>query len=269
MRVGFYQFAPILFNVEDNVSRMCEVVENAKADILVFPELATCGYFFRSKDELLKVSEPVDGYSVRRLITASKKSGVYVIVGMPELVEDSKDEKGSKIYNSAVLLGPSGIVGVYRKVHLFNKEKLYFTAGNVGFPLFEIMGVKVGLLVCFDHLFPEAARTLALKGAQIICHPANLVLPELGQLTTRVRAIENKIYWILANRYGSEGEKEDSLVYTGRSQIVGPDGSVLINAPGNEDMLGIIDIEPKSALNKKIADLNDIFTDRKREYYEL
>ncbi len=269
MRVGFYQFAPVLFDVETNVSKMCEIVEGVEADIIVMPELATCGYFFNSREEVLRVSEPVDGYSVSRLIDASKKSGAYVVVGMPELVADSREERDEKIYNSAVLLGPNGIVGVYRKVHLFNREKLYFTPGDGGFPLFEVKGVKIGLLVCFDHMFPEAARTLALKGAQIICHPANLVLPELGQLTTRVRAIENKVFWILANRYGKEIQKGSSLVYTGRSQIIAPDGKVLTVAPESEEKIEVVDIEPKSALNKKIAELNDIFTDRKREYYEL
>ncbi len=268
MRIGFYQFSPVFGDVKANVSKMVRIVRASDADILVMPELATSGYFFGDKEELLEVSEPIAGESVGRLIDASRESNTHVVLGIPELVE-KPDARERLVYNSAVLLGPNGVVGVYRKVHLFNTEKRLFAPGDRGFPTFEVNGVRVGLLVCFDHMFPEAARTLALEGAQIICHPSNLVLPELGQLTTRVRAIENKVFWILGNRYGRETKGEKTLLYTGRSQVVAPDGKVLVSALESEDLMGVVDIDPELAKNKQIAELNDVFKDRKPQYYRL
>jgi len=118
-------------------------------------------------------------------------------------------------------------------------------------------------------MFPEAARTLALQGAEVICHPSNLVLPELGQLTTRVRALENKVFWILSNSYGTEVKKDKELTYTGRSQIVSPDGGILAAAPESGDELKIVDINPALARSKKIAFYNDLFKDRRTDIYEI
>jgi predicted amidohydrolase len=165
------------------------------------------------------------------------------------------------------LIGPGGVAGVYRKVHLFHDEKLYFQAGDRGFPVFEVAGVRVGLLVCFDHMFPEAARTLALEGAEIICHPSNLVLPEYGQLTTRVRSIENRVYWILANRHGTERRGGKSLTYTGCSQVVAPDGELLARAEPDGDALTIVEVDPLAAKDKHVTESNDLFADRRVELY--
>jgi len=129
--------------------------------------------------------------------------------------------------------------------------------------------VPVGLLVCFDHMFPEAARTLALAGAQVICHPSNLVLPEYGQLTTRVRAIENRVFWVLANRHGSDERGARSLRFTGASQIVAPDGKVLVRGPEAEDCLLVVEVEPERAANKRLAEHNDLLADRRPEFYRL
>jgi len=156
---------------------------------------------------------------------------------------------------------------VYRKVHLFDEEKLYFAPGDRGFPLFDIQGVKVGLLVCFDHFFPEAARTLALQGAQIICHPSNLVLPEYGQLTTRVRSIENRVFWILANRHGTECRGGKTLTYTGSSQITAENGEVLVRADERGDSLTVVEVDPERGKNKRVTERNDLFADRRVELY--
>ena len=118
-------------------------------------------------------------------------------------------------------------------------------------------------------MFPEAARTLALQGAEIICHPSNLVLPEYGQLTTRVRSIENKVFWILSNRYGTENRGGRPLTYTGVSQILAPGGKVLKKAPEKGDSLMIVDVSPEDARSKRIAEMNDLFGDRKPELYRL
>ncbi|MBA7627742.1 hypothetical protein ES703_35209 [subsurface metagenome] len=118
-------------------------------------------------------------------------------------------------------------------------------------------------------MFPEAARTLALQGAQIICHPSNLVLPEYGQLTTRVRSMENRLYWILANRWGTEARGGKKLSYTGCSQITAPDGRILAQAPAEGDALNIVEIDPASACDKRVTPRNDLFADRRPELYRL
>lgn len=261
MRIGYYQFAPEFGNTEKNTEKLAAVLAEAEADLIVAPELATSGYLFTSREELFACAEPVPGPSTEKLTAAAGKSGCAIVAGIAEL-------KGNKVYNSAVFITPDGVEYVYRKVHLFNGEKLYFTRGG-GLDVMDYRGVKLGLLVCFDHMFPEAARTLALKGAEIICHPSNLVLPELGQLTTRVRAIENKIFWVLANRHGRENRGGKKLRYTGCSRIVSPSGKILSSAPESEDRLGIVEIDPEHARSKKIADLNDLFKDRRTDIYEL
>jgi len=127
-------------------------------------------------------------------------------------------------------------------------------------------GVKIGMLVCFDHFFPEAARSLALRGAQIICHPSNLVL-EYAHANSVTRAVENRVFWILANRTGSETLGEKRLVFNGRSQIVAPDGRLLGRAGPDSDELLIAEIDPAEALDKKVTPRNDLFADRRTDLY--
>ncbi len=259
MKIGYLQYNPEFGNLIKNRENMAARLEKAQADIVVLPELATSGYFFSSRKEAEEFSETIPGPSTDMFLKLAQKTGTNFIFGMPE-------KTGKGIYNSAILVTPDGLGGVYRKVHLFFHEKDYFLPGE-SFPLFEIKGVKVGILVCFDHMFAEAARTLTIKGAQIICHPSNLVLPEYGQLTTRVRALENRVFWILANRFGTETKGNKHLTYTGESQIVSPGGEIIHKAPAKEEDLYITEIAPEDALNKNVTELNNLFKDRKPRLY--
>lgn len=260
MRVGFYQFAPQFGEVEANLDHINATLKGVQADLVVLPELANSGYLFLNQDEVNTLAEPVPGPSTERLIEIAKAHDLYLAMGLPE-------RKGAAVFNSAVLVGPSGLVGVYRKVHLFYEETLYFQPGDLGFPVFEIEGVKVGMLICFDHLFPEAARSLALAGAQVVCHPSNLVLPTKAQLSTRVRAMENRMFWIMANRYGTEDRGEKKLTYTGNSQIADPDGGLQTEAPPSGDCLKIVKIDPAQALDKHVTRYNDLLKDRRPQAY--
>jgi predicted amidohydrolase len=194
-----------------------------------------------------------------------------IVWGMPEAA-------GERIFNSAVMVTPQGEFHAYHKAHLFVDEKDLFDPGDSPFPVFELPAVirhsefglrtstKVGLLVCFDHFFPEAARSLALRGAQVICHPSNLVL-EYAHTNSITRAVENRVFWILANRTGSETLGEKTLAFNGRSQIVAPDGRLLGRAdPGSEELL-IVEIYPAEALDKKVTPRNDLFLDRRTDLY--
>jgi predicted amidohydrolase len=260
MRIGFFQFSPHFGKPGDNLDALIGAVDRARADLIVAPELALSGYLFTNRGEVERLAEEVPGPATDRLAEAAAGAGCHVVIGMAE-------RSAELLYNSAVLIGPGGVLGVYRKVHLFFEEKLYFTPGDLGFPLFEVGGVKVGLLVCFDHFFPEAARTLALQGAQIICHPSNLVLPEYGQLTTRVRSVENRVFWILANRFGTERRGGKSLTYSGCSQITAENGEILTRAPADGDSLTVVEVNPGRAQNKRVTELNDLFGDRRTEFY--
>jgi predicted amidohydrolase len=262
MHIGFYQFAPVFGDVAGNHAKIVEALQGAQNALIVLPELATSGYLFLSREEVAELAEPIPGPTTELLGEIARERELYIALGLPE-------RSGDALYNSAVLLGPEGIVAHYRKAHLFYEEKRYFQAGDTPFPLCEIKGVKVGLLICFDHIFPEAARTLALKGAQIIAHPSDLVLPGTGQLTTRVRAMENRIFWVLANRYGKEERGGKHLTYTGESQIIAPDGTILAKAPPEGDALNIVEIDPKEALDKHITVMNDLFEDLRPELYKL
>jgi predicted amidohydrolase len=260
VKIGFYQFSPRYGEVEYNRQTIVQAVRESDADLLVIPELATSGYFFPDTEDMRRMAEPADGPTTEAIAEAAGESDCTVVYGLAEKLK-------GRYYNSAVLVNGNGVAGVYRKVHLFNEETIHFTPGEEDFPLFEVQGVKVGLLVCFDHMYPEAARTLALAGAQIICHPSNLVLPEYGQLTSRVRALENRVFWILSNRWGTETAHGKSLEFTGVSQVVDSRGKVLIQAEPAADELSAVDIDPAQALDKQLNPYNSLMEDRRPEFY--
>ncbi len=261
MRVGFFQFSPIFGNPEKNLELIRENITRPDLpEILVLPELALTGYTFEDSEEAYSLSEEIGGKLTGELIGIAGKNSVTMAVGFLE-------REGKHLYNSSILLDGEGVIGVYRKVHLFREEKAIFKSGNMGFPVFEINDVKVGLLVCFDWIFPEAMRTLALKGADIILHSANLLLPYYQQAAI-VRAIENRVFIVLANRNGIEERFGSKNEFTGESEIVDPGGRVILKTGRGEEGIFSIDINPEKARDKKVTELNDIFEDRKPEFYE-
>jgi predicted amidohydrolase len=254
MRVGFYQFEPESRAVERNLARIETVLDHARADLVVLPELCTTGYLFRDRAELARHAEDVpSGPTCRRLAA--------VVAGLPE-------RAGSRVFNSSVLFTSEGDIHVYRKSHLFLDEKDIFDPGDTGFPVFEVDFVKVGMLVCFDYIFPESARSLALAGCQVVCHPANLVL-DYAQWMTLTRAAENRVFWVLANRTGTETLGDRALTFTGRSQLVDPRGRLLYRAGVDSEELPVIDIEPEQALDKLATPRNHLLDDRRTDLYRL
>jgi predicted amidohydrolase len=274
MRVGLFQFAPVPKAPRVNLDRIAKVLAGVKADLVVLPELCATGYLFASRSELATLAEPVpDGPTCQAFAALSRSSGAAIVWGMPEL-------SGDRIFNSAVLVTPRAEFHTYHKAHLFVDEKDVFDPGDSPFPVFDLApgvrdsdfvirhSTKVGMLVCFDHFFPEAARSLALRGAQLICHPSNLVL-EYAHTNSITRATENRVFWILANRTGSETLGEKTLTFNGRSQIVAPDGVLLCRAGPDSEELLVVDIDPALALDKKVTPRNDLFLDRRTDLYRL
>jgi len=261
MKAGFYQFNPSFGKKEENIGKVISVLTNADIDLLVLPEFFATGYQFTHSDEVSELAEPVpDGYTTKMLSVLSSKKRVYIVAGLPE-------RHGGKFYNSAVLTGPEGFIGVYRKTHLYLEENLYFTPGDTGFKVWDTKAGRIGIMICFDWFFPEAARTLALAGADVVAHPSNLVLPYCPD-SMPVRCLENRVFAITANRTGVEHRKKGRpLSFIGKSEIVSPDGKILKRASENEEALMITDIDPKAARDKTLNPFNDIFKDRRPELY--
>ncbi len=262
IKVGFLQTSPVFGEIQKNLSRSLEMIETLDADLIVLPELFNTGYFFTEKSELEQLAESAfDGKTVKTMIEVAKKKKAFIVAGLAE-------ESDGYFYNSSVFIAPDGKVNVYRKAHLFYKEKLVFSKGNTHFPVYDTTMGKIGMMICFDWIFPEVCRSLALKGAQIVCQPANLVLPHCP-LAMRVRSIENRIFTITANRIGSEEKEGEKLTFIGMSQVVNTKGEVLIQASSDKEEAMSIEINLSEALNKKITEYNDVFDDRREEFYNL
>lgn len=257
MKIALIQFAPVFGDLESTIESLKELFYKAReADLVVLPELANTGYNFNSREEALALSETViDSVYLDFVKESCLKYDFTVATGFSEKEVD-------KLYNSAILMNKKGVLGIYRKLHLFMNEKNIFEKGNAGLPVFIVDGVKIGMLVCFDWMFPEVWRKLALLGVDLILHPSNLVLP-YAQSVIPSYALVNRVFIATANRIGTEKE----LSFTGQSVIVNPKGEIMAKADKLEEIL-FADIDPEMARNKMITPMNDIFEDRRTDIYE-
>ncbi len=261
MKAGFIQFAPVFGEIGANIETVARLNTGIEAELLVLPELFNTGYVFTSREEAFCLAEEIPaGRTTTALCSMAREKNCHIVAGICEKEDD-------RLYNAAVLVGPEGYIGSYRKIHLFHEEKLWFDPGAGGFPVFDIGCCRLGIMICFDWFFPEAARVLALKGAQLICHSANLVLPFCQQGMV-IRCLENQVFAVTANRTGREKRGSSDLLFTGKSQITAPRGQVLYQAAGDRAEVGIVDIDVQAADDKHINDLNDLFQDRKIACYQ-
>ena len=263
MRVGFIQNDPLFGEAEYNLSVVESLITQYKADLMVLPELFSTGYHFLNQNEALKLSEPIPGGpTTQSLIRICNKNKISIIAGIAE-----QDENRS--YNSAVVIGPNGYLGKYRKIHLFGTEKNCFAPGNLPLKVFDIGTARVGVMICFDWRFPETARTLALSGADLIAHPSNLVLPHCPQAIV-TRCLENRVFVVTANRVGTEERISGKpLTFIGQSQVVDPDGNILCRASETKEEIKIFEIDIEKSRNKSINSGNNLFTDRRPDLYRL
>lgn len=261
-RAGFVQMRPLFGRKEHNVEKFEKLAKKSgrkqEVELLVLPEMFNTGYVFRKKSEVAKLSEKIpDGKTTRALERISGELGTSMVAGLCE------EGSGGVYYNSAVLVSPkNGLVSVYRKAHLFNEEKKWFSPGNTGFAVHDIGKARIGVMICFDWFFPEVARVLALKGADIICHPANLVLPYC-QRAMPCTAVQNRVFIITANRTGVER----GVKFTGTSQITGPRMEVLASGSKLGSEVKFVDIDVRLARDKRMTKYNDAFADRRPELY--
>ena len=260
MKIGYIQTSPLFGEKEKNFNQIRKLVGNAKADLIVLPELFATGYTFTSKGEVDDLAETNQEETANFLKEISAKTGAVIVAGFIE-----KD--AGKNYNSSIMVYKTKVIDTYRKIHLFNKEKLWFTPGNKKLQVHNINGMKIGIMVCFDWIFPEVSRTLALNGAQVIAHPSNLVMPYCQQAMV-TRCLENRVFAVTANRVGNEKRGKDNFTFTGGSQITSFDGKILSSAPKDKTSMDIVKIDITKADNKMLNDYNDVLKDRREGFYK-
>ena len=262
MKVGFLQFDCAFGKKEHNFDKVSKLLSTNSSDMVVLPELFNTGYTFSSKKELDQLAEFIpNGETTQFLQQLARKFNITIIAGIAE-------KEGNQFYNSAVCVNEKSFIGSYRKIHLFDREKLWFQPGNFPFEVYDLGMCKIGIMICFDWIFPEAARSLALKGADIICHPSNLNLPYC-QHAMITRCLENKVFAITANRIGVEKRAGIELNFTGASEIISPTGELLVKASRDREEACVVEIDPLQARDKTVTVANNIFEDRKRDLYFL
>lgn len=264
-RVAFVQGRPAFGRTAENLERGLELAAAVEADLVVLPELWSTGYVFTSRDEVAALAEDAkSGATARALAAAAKREKRHYVAGFAESAR-------GRFYNSALLVGPSGVKALYRKLHLFEREQYFFTPGNLPLEVHRVGRARVGLLICFDWRFPEAARSLALQGADVIAHPSNLVY-RMAQEAMRWRSFENRVFVVTCNRTGTEsrvtpGGERWSVPFTGRSQVVDPAGEVLVAAGKREDCAMAADCDLSRARDKAMTPLTHLWTSRRPEFY--
>ena len=261
------QTRPVFGEVERNVTAALRLVDRGldgrRADLVILPELFHTGYVFRSLAEARVLAEdPRYGPTATALAEFAAARRLMIVAGFCEMA-------GRVIHNSALWVDARGTRGVYRKVHLFDEEKRWFEPGRDPWPVFRCGPAKVGVMICFDWRFPEAARALALGGADLIAHPSNLVLPHC-QESMRTRALENRVFAATANRVGEDVRPDARLGFTGKSQVVDPTGAVLWRAGARAPAVRRLELDLAKARDKRVTRHNDLFADRvPRLYREL
>ena len=265
MRVAVAQLEPKLGEKERNLEAILARLDEAAAagaELLVLPECAIPGYMWDSAEEALPFAEEIPGPSTGTLEEACRRLGTHAVCGLIE-------RAGDVIHNAAVLVGPDGLVGTYRKTHLpFLGVDRFVVAGDE-LAVHETPLGRIGIEICYDLRFPEATRTLALRGAELIAHPTNFPMAARVQteLITVARAAENRVFLLTANRVGKERWAE----FCGWSQIVDPYGRRLAEADGTEETLLVADVDVGQARDKDYVIPGDyelyLFGDRRPELY--
>jgi len=255
MKVGFAQFKPKFGDKEYNLGKISDLARQAKAELLVFPEMCTTGYVVKNKAELKGLAESIPGGpTVKQLSKISKETGTTLIVGMPEL-------QSKKVFNSVVVISPQGYITRNQKSHLFFEEFKYFEPGVNKPVIFKWRGFKIGLGICYDYMFPEYWRTLALQGADLFCNSANFIY-NYGFKMMQARSLENGVFGICADRIGMER----GVKFRGGSEIVDNRGEVVKKA-GIGEKIYVADLDLKKSRDKKWNPYNDVLKDRRPELY--
>ena len=246
MKVAAVQMDVRILDKDRNVKKVLEYLREAARDgakLVVFPECALTGYCFTSLEEAWPVSETVPGPSSMTLAAIAKELDATAVVGLLE-------REGDRLYNAAVVVGPRGVLGTYRKVHLpFLGIDRFVAPGDKPFPIFEGSAAKLGINICFDCSLPESGRAVKLQGAQVLAIPTNWpVGSDSWQHTVKARALENHMIVVAADRVG----EERGFRFAGHSQIIDFTGSVLSEAGETEETILFGEVDVAAADNNRV-----------------
>jgi predicted amidohydrolase len=256
------QFEPTLFEKERNIERLLALTEEAAragAKLIVHPEMATTGYCWASREEIAQYVEPVPGPTTDAFGDLASRYGCHIVLSFPEVVPAT-----GIFYNCGVLVGPRGVIGVYRKTHSYISEPKWAKDGDLGLPVFETELGKIAITICMDAAFPETTRVPALEGAEVICFPTNWLSEKSPSPSWIARAVESGVYFIAANRYGLER----GVQFSGGSCVIDPDGTVQ-SSHDFGDGIAYGTIDPARARNKRWGTLSseDKLADRRPDTY--
>jgi len=269
-KVACVQFEPVIGNVAGNLASMERRIRAAHADgasVIVLPELADSGYVFNDLAEVGRLASPIpDGRSAERLTALARELGVHIVSGLAE-------RDGETFYNSAIICGPEGYVGKFRKLHLWNREKLFFKPGDLGLPVFDTAVGKIGIAICYDGWFPEIFRQMTLKGAELVCIPTNWVpipgqdrsMEPMANILHKAAAHSNAIYIACADRIGVERGQP----FIGASLIIGPTGRTIAGPAGydTEEILSATVSLGDLKTSRTLTERNDVISDRRPDVY--
>lgn len=269
MKVAGVQMDVALGEVDRNLGAMIDRLQETRqagAELTVFPECAVCGYCFESLEEARQYAQPIPGEATERMTAACRRMGGFAVFGMLEA-------DGERVWNAAVLVGPEGIIGSYRKIHLpFLGADMFTCYGDRPFAVHEAGDVRIGVNICYDSAFPESSRILALQGADLIVLPTNWPPGAecMAEHVVHARAMENSVYYMAVNRVGTER----GFTFIGRSSICGPAGETLASASADREEILYADIDPEKARNKLVVRVPgrhaiDRIADRRPEMYSL
>ncbi|WP_437221668.1 carbon-nitrogen hydrolase family protein [Planctomicrobium sp. SH661] len=269
MKIAVVQMDVHLGNVERNLNTMLDHVRLTNANgarLAIFPECALTGYCFESLEEARTFAQPVPGPATERFQAELNQLGSYAVFGMLEETEHG-------IYNVAVLMGPEGVIGKYRKIHLpCLGVDAFVTYGDEPFAVYDLEDIRIGLGICYDSAFPESARVMALQGADLIALPTNFPsgAASMVEFAIRTRAMENNIYFAACNRIGDER----GFRFIGQSQIADPTGFWLAHANPDSPEILYAEIDPAFARQKHVVRVPgkhsiDRIADRRPEMYGL
>lgn len=258
IKVSVIQFQPSLGDPMANIRALRDLFSQISgSNLVVIPELANSGYNFKDREEAFQYAETIGekGDYQEFLQEQASLLGLHIVSGINE-------RAGDVLYNSAICVGADGVLGRYRKMHLFMNEKDIFRPGDAGLPVIDLGGYKIGMMICFDYLFPEPWRIMAQKGADIICHPSNL-LTENAQRCIPGLSLMNRVYIANANRTGNER----GLYFNGNSLICQPDGRIVEKASSNDPEVISHVIDTEHSRNKMVTVRNHVFDDRRPDQY--
>ena len=269
LKAAGVQFNPEISLKDENVKRCVKMIEEAaenEARLIVFPECAITGYAFDSRAEVELYAESIPGPLTGTVTSPCRKLNVFVILGLVEQV-------GRQLFNVAVFIGPDGLIGKYRKIHLpYQGLDRFVDHGDEPFKVYRTDLGSIGVNICYDSFFPESSRVLSLMGAELVALPTNWAqgVQFYSDHLIQTRALENHVNYIAVNRIGAE----KGFTFYGRSKIIDYAGKVLAEASSGKEEIIYADIDLPAARNKRVVRIPgewevDLNRDRRPSFYHL